>query len=141
MKKMNRSNKLLSAILAVSVCYAVGGLFSPAKAIDAAPASNFAGYGYTHGQIPVMNEIGGASIHDSDLMRYEKNSRMREMDYSHYEKAKSGTDGSPVTNYAAPNDAYMRATVDEMGSQGVYVNSIEVSPSVGARSPEGQPCP
>ncbi len=136
MKKMNKSNKLLSTILAVSMCYAVGGLFSPAGAIDASPASNFAGYGYTHGQIPVMNEIGGASIHDADLMRYEKNSRMREMDYSHYENAKNGTGESPVSNYTdassnlgAAGDPYMKATIDEVGSQGVYVNSIEVSPS------------
>ncbi len=133
MKKMNKSNKLLSTILAVSMCYVVGGLFSPASALDASPASNFAGYGYTHGQIPVMNELGGASIHDSDLMRYERNSRMREMDYSHYENAKNGTAGSPVTNSVTdPNgggDAYMKATIDEVSSQGVYVNSIEVSPS------------
>ena len=131
MKKMNKSNKLLSTILAVSMCYVVSGLFSPANALDASPASNFAGYGYTHGQIPVMNEIGGASIHDADLMRYERNSRMREMDYSHYENTKNGTDGSPVSNYADSNggDPYMKATIDEVGSQGVYVNSIEVSPS------------
>ena len=129
MKKMNKRNKLLSAILAMSVCCAIGG-FSLANAAEvASPASNFAGYGYTHGHIPVMNELGGASIHDADVMRYEKNSRMREMDYSHYENAKYGTDGSPVTNSANPNDDYMKATINEVDAQGVYVNSIEVSPS------------
>ena len=130
MKKMNNRNKLLGALLATTVCFAMSGLFSPASAADVpSPASNFAGYGYTHGIIPVMNEIGGASIHDSDVMRYERNSRMREMDYSHYENAKYGTNGSPVTNSAVPNEDYMKATINEMDSQGVYVNSIEVSPS------------
>ena len=130
MKKMNKRSKLFRAILAVSVCCAIGGIISSANAAEIpSPASNFAGYGYTHGNIPVMNEIGGASIHDADVMRYERNSRMREMDYSHYENAKYGTDGSPVTNSALPNNDYMKATINEVDSQGVYVNSIEVSPS------------
>ena len=104
--------------------------------VNAAPevpnaGGNFAGYGYTHGLVPVMNEVGGASVHDSDVMRYDKNRRRGESDYYQYEQKRYGTGGSAVTNSAPPNaipDA-MKATVDEIGSKGVYINSIEVSPS------------
>jgi hemolysin activation/secretion protein len=92
---------------------------------------NYFGPGYTHGNVPVMNEIGGSTIHDSDMMRYDKNRRRGESDYYQYEQKRYGTGGSSVTNSAPANampDA-LKATVDEIGSKGVYVNSIEVSPS------------
>ena len=134
MKKIKESNRLLGAILMVSAFCAlsVSGFFSPVLAAgEGAPAAggNFAGFGYTHGLVPVMNEVGGASIHDNDVMRYDKNRRRSESDYFQYEQKRYGTGGSPVTNYATPNDDYIKATVDEIGSKGVYINSIEVSPS------------
>jgi len=132
MRKMKKSNRFLSAIVALSVCCTLSVTSASAanEGVGSA-ASQWAGYGYTHGLVPVMNEVGSASTHDSDLMRYEKNSRIRENQMKEYEKRgeKAGTDGSPVTNYAAPNNDYMKATIDEFGSKGVYVNSIEVSPS------------
>ena len=90
-----------------------------------------AGFGYTHGMVPVMNEVGGSSVHDRDMMRYDRNRRRGENDYYQYEQKRYGTGGSSVTNTAPMGvmpDA-MKATVDEVGSKGVYVNSIEVSPS------------
>lgn len=137
MKKVKKNNRFLGTILVVSaICsLSMTGFFAPSYAVDAgvggAAAGNFAGYGYTHGMVPVMNEVGGASTHDTDMMRYDKNRRRSNDDYYQYEQKRYGTGGSPVTNYAAPNsipDA-MKATVDEIGTKGVYVNSIEVSPS------------
>lgn len=139
MKKV-RKNRLLGAILAVSaLCvFALPGFMSPALAAGegavggvGAAGGNFAGFGYTHGMVPVMNELGGSQIHDSDMMRYDKNRRRSNEDYYQYEQKRYGTGGSPVTNYA-PQDSVpdaMKATVDEIGTKGVYVNSIEVSPS------------
>ena len=122
MKKTKRSNSLLNVLIAAAACCT---LFPNAYAAEA--PSNY-GPGYSAVQV-VQREAGITGSHDSDIMRYEKNSRMREMDYHNYEKGRYGTQGSPVTNYAAPNDNYMKATIDEIGSKGVYVNSIEVSPS------------
>ena len=102
MKKMKKCNRLFNAIFALSVCAVLSA--SSAYAAGGVPASSYAGYGYTHGIVPVKNEVGGASIHDSDMMRYEKNSRIRENDYKHYEQEKNGTEGEPVKNYAAPNN-------------------------------------
>lgn len=138
MKKINKSNRLLGTILTVSTCCALSlsNLFIPAfAAVEGAVGSaggNFAGFGYTHGVVPVMNEVGGSSIHDSDMMRYDKNRRRTDSDYYQYEQKRYGTGGSSVTNSATPEASIpdaMKATVDEMGSKGVYVNSIEVSPS------------
>lgn len=137
MKKIKESNRLLSAILAVTACCAlsVSALFTPAFAAGEGVGSaggNFAGYGYTHGMVPVMNELGGAAIHDSDMMRYDRNQRRGADAYYQYEQKRYGTGGSAVKNYAAPNNSIpdaMKATVNEMGSKGVYINSIEVSPS------------
>lgn len=133
MKKVEKSNKLVSIMLMLSACCALSlaCLSSPAYAAGeaATPQGGFAGFGYTHGLIPVMNEVGGASIHDNDIMRYDKNRRSSEKDYYQYEQKRYGTGGSAVTNSAPPQEDYLKATVDEIGSKGVYVNSIEVSPS------------
>jgi len=91
------------------------------------------GSGYAPGHVPVMHEVGGAAIHDSDMMRYDRNQRRSNEDYYQYEQTRYyGTGGSPVKNYATQDNSipdYMKATIDEVGSKGVYVNSIEVSPS------------
>ncbi|MDY6311220.1 MAG: ShlB/FhaC/HecB family hemolysin secretion/activation protein [Cyanobacteriota bacterium] len=128
MKKSKNLKKIFGLAIAATFCCAFAHTPAFADAVSAAGQMP-AGFGYTHGSIPVMQEAGGAAIHDADMMRYDRNSRIRDMDYTKYEKAKYGTEGSPVTNYAQPNDNYMKATIDEMGSKGVYVNSIEVSPS------------
>ncbi|MBP3820901.1 ShlB/FhaC/HecB family hemolysin secretion/activation protein [bacterium] len=124
MRKTENSKKLLSAIAALSACCSLS--ICGASAADLPVPI---GPGYNSTVVQIRNEAGSASTHDSDLMRYERNSRMRDMDYSKYQDRKYGTEGSPVKNYATPNDNYMKATIDEIGSKGVYVNSIEVSPS------------
>ncbi len=130
MKKIRKNNQLLGTVLALSACSVGLGMFSPAIAAGEAVGGLVpSGYGYSYGRIPVLNESGGASIHDADMMRYDRNSRLQKGDYEQYVQERYGTDGSPITNSISPNDAYMKAVIDEFGSQGVYVNSIEVSPS------------
>ncbi len=127
MKKMKNLKKFFGIAFMVSVCSILS--MGSANAADYGSGSVPAGFGYTHGNIPALNEVGGTQIHDRDMMRYDKNSRMRDMDYENYKKKRYGTEGEAVTNTAAPNNNYMKATIDEIGSKGVYVNSIEVSPS------------
>ena len=134
MKKIKKSNRLLGTVLTVSAICALtisGQAYAAGEGIGNAGSFD-AGFGFTHGGIPVMNEIGGSQVHDSDMMRYDKNRRRGESDYYQYENKRYGTGGSAVKNYAAPNTSIpdsMKATVDEVGTKGVYVNSIEVSPS------------
>lgn len=136
MKKILQNNRLFGA-LAVASAVCMMSFSSSAFAVGENMINNSAGsvdggFGRTHGAIPVMNEIGGSSIHDRDVMRYDVNRRKAEGDYYQYEQKRYGTGGSAVTNYANPNTSIpdaMKATIDEVGTKGVYVNSIEVSPS------------
>lgn len=145
MKKIKTNNRLFSTVLKVSaVCALSSVLSSPAFAVgenmmNSSAGGNFFGPGYTHGNVPVFeeavrvrNEVGGSATHDNDVMRYDVNRRRAEDDYYQYNQQRHGTGGSPVTNYANPNTAIpdaMKATIDEVGTKGVYINSIEVSPS------------
>jgi hemolysin activation/secretion protein len=136
MRKINKNKKLLGALLAAStVCVlSISGTASAADvASGAVGGMTNIGSGFNSIPVPVLNEIGGANIHDSDTMRYDKNQRRSDSDYYQYEQKRYyGTGGSPVTNYATSQSSipdYMKATIDEVGSKGVYVNSIEVSPS------------
>ena len=145
MKKINKNNRLFGALLTTSaVCALSFGLSSPAFAVGEAminnsAGGNFGGYGYTHGSIPVdretvrvKNEVGASATHDNDIMRYDVNRRRAEDDYYQYDQKRFGTGGSAVTNYADPATAIpdaMKAKIDEVGTKGVYINSIEVSPS------------
>ncbi len=127
MKKTRNFNRFFGIAMVASVCCALSSSAVSAAGIATTPTYN--GFGYNASVVEARTQTGASSIHDSDMMRYDKNSRIKEMDYREYEKAKYGTGGEAVTNYAAPNDNYMKATIDEMGSKGVYINSIEVSPS------------
>ena len=105
MKKIKKSNRLLGTVLTVSAICALsisGQAFAAGEGIGNAGSFD-AGFGFTHGGIPVMNEIGGSQVHDSDMMRYDKNRRRGESDYYQYENKRYGTGGSAVKNYAAPN--------------------------------------
>ena len=136
MKKIQKNNRLFTAMLAVcSVCamsFSSQALAVGEGMINTSAGQYDGGFGKTHGSIPVMNEVGGSTIHDRDVMRYDVNRRKAEEDYYQYEQKRYGTGGSAVKNYANPNTSLpdaMKATIDEVGTKGVYVNSIEVSPS------------
>lgn len=141
MKKIKESNRLLEAVLAVSAICALsisGSAYAAGEGVGSAGSIN-GGFGYTHGNIPthqdivrVRSDVGGIATHDNDMMRYDKNRRRGESDYYQYEQKRYGTGGSAVSNYANPSTSIpdsMKATIDEVGTKGVYVNSIEVSPS------------
>ena len=140
MKSMKSENRVFSTVLSLTLLCIGFGLFSPANAAGEGVGGLVpSGFGYTYGDVPVMNEAGKASIHDSNMMRYDKNSRLMEGDFERYENLKD-QDGSDFVNdytnggYGAgagtgsANDPY-KAIINEANSQGVYVNSIEVSPS------------
>lgn len=161
---IKKSNRILTAVLALSAVGAISIFTSGSAALanetfgfeslgseTGAAAGNFSGYGYSTGNIPVHayneigNEVGGSTIHDSDIMRYDKNRRHVESDYYQYEQSRYyGSEVSPINNYTGndysggngssgqyqENPDIFRGTVqDDVNSTGIYVNSIEVSPS------------
>lgn len=116
MKKSRKLKALLGVAVAASVCCI----------LSASPT-------YAAGEMSIIQqgqmEQGGAIQHDRDMMEFDKSGRDTVNDYSNYSRQRYGTNGNPVKNYASPNSDYMKATIDEIGTKGVYVNSIEVSPS------------
>ena len=79
MKKINILKRFLSVTLLVFVfCLtlttsAFADMVSNAGLIPA-------GYGYTHGRIPVIETTGHPELHDAAIMRYDRNSRIKDSD-------------------------------------------------------------
>ena len=79
MKKVNIMRKLLSLATPLFVCTLL--TVTPATADMVSNAGLIpAGYGYTHGRIPVIQSSGRPEIHDAAIMRYDKNSRIKDVD-------------------------------------------------------------
>ncbi len=132
MEKIRKSScigKAAAVSLVCAVMLTAAPSFAAPDVAPSGPAGVNGGFGFTHGQIPVM-EAGANLKHDSDIMRYDRNQKLEDRDFSKYQEERYGTGGSPVTNSAPQTvpDA-MKATIDEIGTKGVYINSIEVSPS------------
>lgn len=77
MKKFNVLSNLFAAAALAFVC-----TFVVSAPVSADMVSNAglipAGYGYTHGRIPVIEATGRPEIHDAAIMRYDKNSRIKD---------------------------------------------------------------
>ena len=140
MKKIEKRNQLLGAVLTVTACCAltVLGTTTPADASEVLPSQlNNNGAGWNSRQI-FQQQMGTDATHDADMMRYDLNKRRSTSDYYQYENQRYGTGGSAIDeqsrqNYNNQQGSYgygtQQATVSDVGSKGVYVNSIEVSPS------------
>jgi hypothetical protein len=118
MKKTRKFKTFFGMAVAVSVCC----ILSSNPAYSAGPTPTDI---YNQGKY----EQGASSLHDIDMMKYDKEGRSEQIEYNQYNQRRYGTGGSAVKNTAAPNNDYMKATIDEIGTKGVYINSIEVSPS------------
>lgn len=121
MKKSRNLKAFLGIAMAATVCCALASVPAFGADVPSIPTAQQ----YVQGKF----EQGGATQHDRDMLMYGKQTRVEETDYGKYSQRRYGTDGNPVKNYASPNSDYMKATIDEIGTKGVYVNSIEVSPS------------
>ncbi|MBO6181109.1 hypothetical protein J6O86_05425 [bacterium] len=76
MEKVNILKKLLGLVTPVFVCTLL--TLMPASADMVSNAGLIpAGFGYTHGRIPVVKSTGRPEIHDAAIMRYDKNSRIK----------------------------------------------------------------
>lgn len=79
MRKVNILKKLLGMVTPVFVCALI--TMAPVSADMVSNAGLIpAGYGYTHGRIPVIISTGRPEIHDANIMRYDKNSRIKDAD-------------------------------------------------------------
>ena len=129
MKKINSKTNI------VILCAA----FALSASITPANADLYGGYngvmqqaGYTYQDaMNVQNQAGMNQMHDSNYLREKSQDSYRNEDYKYYQQRKKldgQNEGSTVIqNYNG--GSMQQATIEEMNTKGVYVNSIEVAPS------------
>jgi len=113
MKKISSRKTLLSAFLCVAA----------ALSINQAQAGLYDNFPNT-----VYGESGLNQSHDVDFLNERSQDAQREVDMRYYEEEKSPNYGKDtIQNYSG--QSYQQASIEELNSKGVYVNSIEVAPS------------
>ena len=125
MEKTKFNSKVVKAILCTSAfcAIAIPATITPATAYD--------------GALPVsINQImmeGGAAKHDTDMLRYKRDEKEITEDYRRYDQNRNfeGNGGGQLiqNNTSMPNNGYMQGQVQDVNTQGVYINSIQVAPS------------
>lgn len=111
MKKITKTN-ILSAVL----CLALAASVAPAKA-DL--YSNF------------TNTVYGNQVHDTDFIKDRYQQEQRDEDYQGYEQDKEYRSNPNARNELIQNydNSGFQAGVEEVDTNGVFVNSVEVAPS------------
>lgn len=130
MKKINSKKKILCAVC----CFALSA-FAPsfASVYDSYPnaVDNSMMQDASRAVQRFNSEAGMNQIHDNNTMRDRYQQKERSADYNYYEQRRNPeADGnSQVIKNNDFSNAFQRATVEELDTKGVYVNSIEVAPS------------
>ncbi len=128
MKKMNSKKQFL--ILCAAFALSVSLTPANATTFDSYPAMMQQGYSYQDIQ-NVRNQSGMNQLHDTDYLKEKAKDNYREDDYNYYQQRKKieqdGGSSTVIQNYNG--GSIQQATVEEMNTKGVYVNTIEVAPS------------
>ncbi len=122
MKKIKSKQHILSAVLSVAFALTLPASFNTA---EANPFMN--GAGVTPGAEAGMNQG-----HDMNYMRDQFQDKRRDDDYQYYQRRKKleadpSSENQIIQNYNG--GSLQQATVEELNTKGVYVNSVEVAPS------------
>ncbi len=129
MKKINSKTKIMI------LCTA----FALSASITPAFADLYGGYngvmqqaGYTYQDVMnAQNQAGMNQMHDSNYLREKSQDNYRTEDYKYYQQRKKldGQDEGSTVIQNYNGGSMQQATIEEMNTKGVYVNSIEVAPS------------
>ena len=123
MKKINSRINILGAVFCIAT----------ALSLTPSVANPVLGSGYMPGEVGRAGaEAGMNQMHDTNLLRDRYEQRQRNEDYQYYEQRRkletNPSEGNQVIKNNAPS-SFQRATVEEIDTKGVFVNSIEVAPS------------
>ena len=68
--------------------------------------------------------------HDTDMLRYKRNEKEIKEDYNIYENKRNftGNEGQVIKDYNS-DSSFMQGQIEDIDTQGVYINSVEVAPS------------
>ncbi len=128
MKKINTGKYFLSAVMCISFALA------SSASLTSANADAFGGAAITPGTFgsQVGAEAGMNQGHDMNNLRNQYQDKLREDDYQYYQQRKKLDKDPNAGNQIIQNyngGSIQQATVEEMNTKGVFVNSIEVAPS------------
>ncbi len=124
MKKINSKKHIIGAITFMSIALTISASYNPAI------ADPFAGATITPGQIGA--EAGMNQMHDSNYLKEKYQDNYRNEDYQYYQERKKLEKDPNAGNQVIQNyngGSIQQATVEEMNTKGVFVNSVEVAPS------------
>lgn len=129
MEKNRISMNLIKAVLSVSACAA---LAIPAS-VTPTYAAGFVPTNVNQFMDNVMMEGGANYKHNTDSLEYKRDQQYIKDDYNRYERRKNAAENPSretqvIRNYD-PNGSLMEAQVEDIDTKGVFVNSVEVSPS------------
>lgn len=126
MKKINSKKSVLSAVF----CLALTASLTPANAdiYGSFPSAMDASMRQQVGAQAGMNQM-----HDTNFLKDRYQQKQQNEDYQYYEQRKrldaNPNEGNQIIQNNDPNNAFQRATVEELDTKGVYVNTVEVAPS------------
>lgn len=122
MNNLKNSKKLFTALLGVSTAIAFASTITPVNAFVLPPSI----------QNEVRSEVGGNIKHSDDMLNFDKERKDVKEGYELYEKTKEqmkeGKTPEIIKNVNV-NDDVIKATVEEMDTKGVFINSVEVAAS------------
>ena len=128
MKKINSRKNILSAIMCMCIAFALPSSTTPAK------ADPFGGAPITPTAIQEAGTQGGMNqMHDTNYLRERYQDNYRTEDYQYYQRKKQleenpgSKENQVIQNYNG--GSIQQATVEELNTKGVFVNSVEVAPS------------
>ncbi len=128
MKKINSRKHFLSAIMCMCFALAVPASSTPANADALGGATITPGaFGSQVGAEAGMNQG-----HDMNHLRDQFQDKLREDDYQYYQQRKKLEKDPDAGNQIIQNyngGSIQQATVEELNTKGVFVNSVEVAPS------------
>ena len=127
MKKINSRKYILKAIMLSALV--ISASFSKAN------ADQFGGANITPQQM-MMQEVGAQSglnqMHDTNYLKERYQDNYRNEDYNYYQERKKLEKDPNAGNQIIQNyngGSIHQATVEELNTKGVFVNSVEVAPS------------
>ncbi len=127
MEKINSRKYILKAIMLSA--FVISASFTQAN------ADSFGGANVTPQQM-IMQEVGAQSglnqMHDSNYLKERYQDNYRNQDYNYYQERKKLEKDPDAGNQIIQNyngGSIQQATVEELNTKGVFVNSVEVAPS------------
>ena len=128
MEKIKFNRQVLKAIIGLSAVCAITVPTSLNSAQAADPVLPI-----SIQQMMMEGGAAGSVKHDTDMLRYKRDEKSITDDYKQYtqERDFKGNGGGQIiqNNTSAPDYSYMQGQVQDIDTNGVFINSVDVAPS------------